>query len=175
MALKATVFKAALQLSDLDRNHFADYALTIAQHPSETNERLMIRLLAFALYASQDLRFGKGLSSDDEAAVWEIDPTGAIKLWIEVGLPDETRIKKAAGRADEVILLMYGGRSADQWWKQNAEPLQRYKNLKVLLLTEGDSEKLTRLADRNMKLSWTIQEGTVYLGDDEITPVVVSP
>ena len=94
MALKATVFKADLQLADLDRNHFGDYALTLAQHPSETIERVMIRILGYALYASADLRFGRGLSNEEDAALWEIDPSGVTRLWIDVGLPDEARVKK---------------------------------------------------------------------------------
>lgn len=169
MALKSTVFKAQLQLADLDRNHFGDYALTLAQHPSETNERLMVRLLAFALYASEDLRFGNGLSSVEEAAVWEIDPTGAIRLWIEVGLPDEARLRKASGRAERLVLIAYGSRTG-LWWKQNAEALQRYRNLTVIQLSGEDSEQLGRLAERNMKLAWTIQEGCVYLDGGEIRP-----
>jgi len=169
MALKSTVFKAQLQLADLDRNHFGDYALTLAQHPSETNERLMVRLLAFALYAGEDLRFGNGLSSVEEAAVWEIDPTGAIRLWIEVGLPDEARLRKASGRAERLVLIAYGSR-AGLWWKQNAEALQRYRNLTVIQLSGEDSEQLGRLAERNMKLAWTIQEGCVYLDGGEIRP-----
>jgi uncharacterized protein YaeQ len=171
MALKSTVLKLSLSLSDLDRNHFADYTLTVAQHPSETAERVMVRVLAFALHAGPDLRFGKGLSSDEEAAVWEIDPTGAIELWIEVGLPDESRIRKACGRAARVVLITYGGKSADLWWRQNADVLARHSNLEVFQLGFEDGEKLARLAERNMKLTWTIQEGTIYLGDDSISLV----
>lgn len=169
MALKSTVFKAQLQLADLDRNHFGDYALTLAQHPSETDERLMVRLLAFALHASEDLRFGNGLSSVEDAALWEIDPAGVIRLWIEVGLPDEARLRKASSRAEQLVLIAYGSRT-DLWWKQNAEALQRYRNLTVLKLCGEDSERLARLAERNMKLAWTIQEGTVYLDGGEIRP-----
>ncbi len=167
MALKATIYKAALSLSDLDRNHFADYSLTLAMHPSETEERLMVRLLAFALYACEDLRFGKGISTDEEAAVWEVDPAGVIRLWIEVGQPDESRIKKASGRADKLVLILYS-RAADIWWKQNKDALARYKNLQVYQLSPEDSAKLSKLAERNMKLVWTIQEGTIYLGDSDI-------
>ncbi|MQY51235.1 YaeQ family protein [Rhodocyclus tenuis] len=170
MALKSTVFKAELQLADLDRNHFADYALTLAQHPSETEERLMVRLLAFALYAHEDLRFGKGLSADDEAALWEVDPTGLIRRWIEVGLPEEGRLRKACGRAEQVVVIAYGSR-AESWWKQNAEALQRYRNLEVFVLSAADSDSLARLATRSMKLAWTIQEGTVYLDGAQIRPI----
>lgn len=174
MALKATVFKADLQVANLDQNQFGDYSLTLAQHPSETIERVMIRLLAFALYASEDLRFGRGLSNEEDAAVWEIDPSGVIRLWIDVGLPDEARVKKACSRADRAVIITYGGRPSDMWWQQNANALTRYKNLSVIQLSPEDSAKLVEVAGRTMKLSWTIQEGMVYLDNASITPIVLS-
>ena len=173
MALKSTVFKADLQLADLDRHHFADYALTLAQHPSETMERVMIRLLAFALFASEDLRFGRGLSNEEDASLWAIDPGGVTRLWIDLGLPDETRIKKACSRADQAVVVTYGGRPSDLWWLQNADALSRYRNLSVIQIAPEDSEKLVALANRSMKLSWTIQEGMVYLSDATVTPRVL--
>lgn len=174
MALKATVFKADLQVANLDQNQFGDYSLTLAQHPSETIERVMIRLLAFALYASEDLRFGRGLSNEEDAAVWEIDPSGVTRLWIDVGLPDEARVKKACSRADRAVIITYGGRPSDMWWQQNANTLARYKNLSVIQLSPEDSAKLVEAAGRTMKLSWTIQEGMVYLDNASITPIVLS-
>lgn len=173
MALKSTVFKADLQLADLDRHHFGDYALTIAQHPSETMERVMIRLLAFALYASEYLRFGRGLSNEDDASLWEIDPGGVTRLWIDLGLPDETRIKKACSRADRAVVMTYGGRASDLWWQQNVNTLSRYKNLSVIQISPEDSETLVAIANRTMKLSWTIQEGMVYLAEAAVTPRVL--
>ena len=174
MALKATVFKADLQVANLDQNQFGDYSLILAQHPSETIERVMIRLLAFALYASEDLRFGRGLSNEEDAAVWEIDPSGVTRLWIDVGLPDEARVKKACSRADRAVIITYGGRPSDMWWQQNANALTRYKNLSVIQLSPEDSTKLVEVAGRTMKLSWTIQEGMVYLDNASITPIVLS-
>lgn len=173
MALKSTVFKADLQLADLDRHHFGDYSLTIAQHPSETMERVMIRLLGFALYASEDLRFGRGLSNEEDASLWEIDPGGVTRRWIDLGLPDEARIKKACSRADQVVVITYGGRAADLWWLQNAQALSRYRNLSVIQISPEDSEKLVAVANRTMKLSWTIQEGMLYLADDAVMPKVL--
>lgn len=173
MALKATIYKADLQVADLDRNHFGEYGLTIARHPSETDERMMIRLLAFALFASEDLSFGKGVSSDEEAALWEIDPAGVIKLWVEVGLPDETRLRKASHRAERVVLLAYGARALEIWWKQNAEALSRYANLTVLQITGEDSAALAALAERKMNFNCTIQEGVVYLDGATVTPVAL--
>lgn len=168
MALRSVVYKAQLQLADLDRGHFAEYPLTLAKHPSETDERLMVRVLAFALFASESLQFGKGLSAEEEAALWDINPTGEIDLWIDVGLPDESRVKKACGRAREVVVLNYG-RTANLWWPQNESALKKFKNLTVMRLSTEHSEQLAKLADRNMKLNWTIQEGVIYLGESEIT------
>ena len=125
MALKATVVKAELQLSDLDRHHYATYPLTLAQHPSETDQRLMARLVAFALFADERLEFGKGLSNEEEPDLWRRDYTGEIEQWIDLGQPDESRIRKACGRARQVIVVNYGGRVADLWWDKNAAALAR--------------------------------------------------
>ena len=120
MALKSTIFKADLQLADLDRGYFAEHALTLARHPSETDERMMVRLLAFALNASETLAFGRGLSSEDEAALQDLDPTGAIARWIDVGLPDDKNIRRACNRARQVVVLAYGGRAIDQLYHELA-------------------------------------------------------
>ena len=88
MAIKATIFKVNLQIADMERHYYQDYALTLARHPSETDERMMVRLLAFALHAHEYLEFGQGMTADDEADVWQKDLTGAIELWIDVGMPD---------------------------------------------------------------------------------------
>ena len=165
MALKATIFKAELQVSDLDRNYYHDHTLTLARHPSETDERMMVRLLAFALHADQALAFGKGLSADDEPGLWQKDLTGAIDLWIDVGLPDEKRIRKACGRANQVAVYSYGGRGADLWWTQNGGELGRARNLTVANVPLATSAALARLAQRNMQLQCTIQEGQAWLGD----------
>ena len=118
MAINATVFKAVLQIADMDRHYYADHVLTLARHPSETDERMMVRLLAFALFAEDGLTFGKGISSDEEPDLWHKDLTGEIKRWIEVGLPDMRVIRKACGRADQVVVLSYG-RAAGIWWNEN--------------------------------------------------------
>ncbi|MDD2884062.1 MAG: YaeQ family protein [Dechloromonas sp.] len=167
MALKATVFKAELQVADLDRGHFADYPLTLARHPSENDERMMVRLLAFALFAGPDLAFGKGLSSEDESALQEVDPSGVLRTWIEVGQPDESRIRKGCNKADRAIVLAYGARAVDVWWQQVSPQLARFSNLSVWRLTAEDTQALGQLAARSMKLSCTIQEGTVWLASGE--------
>jgi len=176
MAIKATVFKAALQIADMDRHHYADHALTLAQHPSETDERMMVRLLAFALYADDGLSFGKGISSDEEPDLWQKDLTGEIKRWIQVGLPDPRVIRKAGGRADQVVVLSYG-RAADIWWNENRDYLQRQENLTVLKLAGETTQALAALASRNMQLQCTIQEGHIMMtsvaGMIEIEPLIL--
>ena len=165
MALKATIFKAELQIADMDRNYYQDHALTIARHPSETDERMMVRLLAFALHAQEGLAFGKGLSADDEPDLWQKDLTGAIECWIDVGLPDEKLVRKAAGRANQVFIYSYGGRIADMWWNQNVDKFERIRNLTVINLPVTSSQGMAKLAQRNMQLQFTIQEGQIWVTD----------
>lgn len=165
MALKATIFKAELQIADMDRSYYQDHALTIARHPSETDERMMLRLLAYALHASESLAFGKGLSADDEPDLWRKDLTGAIELWIDVGQPDEKRIRRACGRAREVFVYSYGGHAAAVWSEQIGDWLARSRNLTVVSVPPTASRALAKLAQRNMQLNCTIQEQQVWLGD----------
>ena len=176
MAIKATVFKAALQIADMDRHYYADHALTLARHPSETDERMMVRLLAFALYADEALIFAKGLSSDEEPDLWHKDLTGAIVRWIEVGLPDERVIRKASGRASQVVVVSYG-RAADIWWNENRDKLQRLDNLTVLKLPGATTQALAALASRTMQLQCTIQESHIMMTSEagmiEIEPKVL--
>jgi uncharacterized protein YaeQ len=167
MALKATIFKAALQVADIDRNYYADHALTIARHPSETDERMMVRVLAFARHAHEALLFGKGLSTDDEPDLWRMDLTGAVTLWIDVGLPDEKRTRRVCGRASEVFIYSYGGRGADLWWEQTRDKLDRAGNLTVVNLPFPATQALAKLAQRTMELQCTIQEGQIWIADAE--------
>jgi uncharacterized protein YaeQ len=165
MASNATVFKAALQISDVDRNYYQDHALTLARHPSETDERMMVRLLAFVLHAHEALSFGRGLSTEDEPDLWKRDLTGVIELWIVVGQPDEKSIRQACGRAKLVFVYTYGGRGADLWWEQNRAKLARLENLAVMNLPPDGSRNLAKLAQRDMRLQCTIQDGLILIGD----------
>jgi uncharacterized protein YaeQ len=174
MALKATIFKADLQITDMDRNYYQAHSLTLARHPSETDERMMVRLLAFALFADERLEFGRGLSAEDEPALWRKDLTGAIELWIEVGLPDERELRKACGRASRVVVLCYGGRGTAIWWSQNRDRLERLRNLAVLNLPLEASQGIAALASRSMSLQCTIQDGQAWLTDGNQT-VQISP
>jgi uncharacterized protein YaeQ len=164
MALKATICKAALQVADMDRNYYADHALTIARHPSETDGRMMVRLLAFALNAHERLEFGKGLSDTDEPDLWQKSLTGAIEHWIEVGQPDERRLLRASGRAERVTVYAYGNR-ADLWWKPVAGNLERARNLAVWRVPVPAAQALEKLAGRSMNLQCTVQEGQLYFSN----------
>ena len=169
MALKSTIFKADLSVADIDRGYYRDHAMTIARHPSETDERMMVRLLAFALNADDALAFGRGLSTDDEPDLWRRDLTGAIEQWIDVGLPDEREVRKACGRAREVAILAYGGRAVDLWWEGSRDKLERVDRLAVSEVPFEASRALAQLAARSMRLQATIQEGDVVIGNGATT------
>jgi uncharacterized protein YaeQ len=162
MALGATIFKATVQISDMDRGYYQEHVLTIARHPSETDERMMVRLLAFCLHAAEGLSFGKGLSTDDEPDLWEKDLTGAIVSWIDVGLPDGKRIRKACGRAKAVFVYSYGVQGARLWWEKTSGDLERARNVTVMRLP-AETRELAKLAERNMRLTCTIQDRHVWL------------
>ena len=166
MAPKATVYKAELQVSDMDRHYYAEHNLTLAQHPSETDERLMVRLLAFALYAEDRLEFGRGLSNEEEPDLWLRNYTGEIDLWIDLGQPDESRIKKACGRAKQVVVVTYGGNAADIWWSKIAPSLTRLKNLTVVDIPTDAVAQLPALLQRGMRLTAMIQDGEMQLMSD---------
>jgi uncharacterized protein YaeQ len=168
MALRATVFKAQLSVSDMDRNRHAVHPLIIARHPSETDERMMIRVLMFALRSSDTLRFGRGLSDVDEPDLIDRDLTGSIDVWIEVGLPDERAILKACGRAGQVVVMAYG-HSADMWWKGIAAGLARARNLDVIRVASEESRALAAMAQRSMELQVTVQDGIVWFSDGNTT------
>lgn len=176
MALTATIFKASLQISDMDRHYYGEHQLTLARHPSETDERMMVRLLAFALHADEQLTFTKGLCADEEPDLWLKNLTDEIELWIDVGLPDERRVRKACNRSIKVFLYIYGGRGADLWWQRNADKLQRFTNLTVVEFPEAASKELANLAQRNMQLQCTVQDGEIWVSCDEhslsVSPVI---
>ena len=165
MALKSTICKAELSVADIDRGYYHDHALTVARHPSETDERMMVRLLAFALHADPALEFGRGLSVEEEADLWRRDLTGSIEQWIDVGLPDERDIRKACGRAREVDVLAYGGRAVALWWQQVGEKLGRQERLAVNEVSVEASHALAAMAQRSMRLQVTVQEGQALVAD----------
>ncbi len=176
MALNSTVVKAELQVSDMDRHYYATHNLTLAQHPSETDERLMVRVLAFALYADERLEFGRGISDEDEPSLWKRDYTGEMELWVELGHPDESRIKKASGRAQQVVVVNYGGRASDIWWDKIASSLTRLKNVTVIDIPAEVVDALPAIGERGMRLNALIQDGELQLmgerGSTSLRPTV---
>ena len=167
MALKATIFRVELSIANIDRGYYADHALTVARHPSETDERMMVRVLAFASHAADGLEFGRGLSSEDEPDLVQRDLTGAIERWIEVGLPDEREVRKACGRAREVDILAYGARAVDLWWEDARKTLERQERLEVSELPAEASRALGEMADRSLRLQVTIHDGHITVTDHE--------
>jgi uncharacterized protein YaeQ len=168
MALKATIYKADLQIADMDRNYYGSEVLTLARHPSETDERMMVRLLAFAIHACEGLTFTKGLFDVEEPDLWQKDLTGAIQLWIEVGQPDEKKLLKACGRSEHVVVYSYSATS-HIWWKQLANKVERCKNLTVINLPADAASQLEQMAQRTMQLQCTIQDGQIWLTDGTAT------
>jgi uncharacterized protein YaeQ len=169
VALSATIFKVDLSIADIDRGYYADHALTIARHPSETDERLMVRLIAFAHAAAEGLAFGRGLSAEDEPDLVLADLTGAIRLWIDVGLPDEKAVRRAAGRADAVRVYAYGGRAVDVWWNRVGERLERLERLSVIELPREATAALAAHVDRTMRWQCTIDDGSLLFSGDRAT------
>jgi uncharacterized protein YaeQ len=171
MALKATIFKATIELADMDRNYYDSLQLTLAQHPSETPQRLMVRLITFVINAHEDLRFGKGVSDEDEAAIWQINYSDEIALWIELGQIDEKRIKKACNKAEQVKLYCYGS-SVDTWWSQNKSALAKYSKLTVEQFETETTDALVNLLTRNMEFQCSIQDGQLWLSSGEESVLV---
>ena len=178
MALKATIHKAQIQLADIDRGVYGDHALTIARHPSETDERMMMRVLAYALHtpASDDdgaLELAKSLWDVDEPDLWQKDLTGQIVHWIDVGQPDERRILRASPRAGRVTVLSFAG-STPVWWNGIADRIGRARNVAVWRIDAAQSQALAALAGRSMQLQISVHDGTVYVSEGgravEITP-----
>ena len=163
MAISSTINKVSIKIANMDQHYYQSHELTIAQHPSETDFRFMIRLIAFMLNASEQLCFTKGLCSDEEPELWQKSLTDEIELWIDLGQPDEKRIRKACGRARQVIIYTYHERKATAWWQQQQQKLDRFNNLRVFHI---DAPGVDNLINRNMQLQCSIQDGEMYLSDE---------
>jgi uncharacterized protein YaeQ len=173
MALKASIHKVAIQFSDLDRNYYSDHNLTVARHPSETDERMMVRVLAMVLNAPStndlgELAFGKDMWDADEPCLWQIDHTGLVEHWIDVGHPDEKRVMRASGRSKRVTLYCYGG-ATTAWWASVADKVSRAKDLTVWQIPTEQGEGLAALVDRAMDLQITLQDSHLYVATDSKT------
>jgi len=171
MALKATIYKANIELADMDRNYYDSLQLTLAQHPSETPQRLMVRLIAYVLNAHEDLQFGKGVSDETEAALWQINYSGEINLWIELGQLDEKRLKKACNQAKAVKLYCYGS-SVNTWWSQAEQNLNKFERLSIEQFETSTCEALVKLLSRNMEFQCSIQDGQLWLTSGEETLLI---
>ena len=175
MAQKATIYKVELSVSYMDRHYYETHKLTVAKHPSETDERLMVRLVAFALNAHEHLEMTKGLSTDDEPDIWQKSLSGELDVWVALGLPSEKVIRQSCGKAGRVILYPYGGKTAEMWWDKVKNSTTRFDNLQVVNLAEAETDALAKLASRTMKLQVNIQDGEVMVSVDDsmvyLTPV----
>ena len=175
MAQKATIYKAELSVSDMDRHYYETHNLTIAKHPSETDERLMVRILAFALNAHEQLEFTRGLSTDDEPDIWQKSLSGELELWVALGLPGEKIIRQSCAKANRVVIYCYGGRTAEVWGEKIKNKTTRFDKLQVINFSEKDTSELAKQASRSMKLQVNIQDGDVMVSIDNsivyVTPV----
>ena len=174
MAQKATIYKVDLSVCDMDRHYYETHKLTVAKHPSETDERLMVRMLAFALNADENLELTKGLSTDDEPDIWRKSLSGELELWVALGLPSEKVVRQSCGKADKVIVYCYGGRTAEMWWEKIKNSTTRFENLQVVNLLDTNTSELAKLASRAMKLQVNVQDGEAMVSVDE-SIVYVSP
>ncbi len=163
MAQNATIYKVELSISDMDRHYYETHKLTVAKHPSETDERLMVRILAFALNANEQLELTKGLSTDDEPDIWQKSLSDELELWVALGLPSEKVVRQSCGKAGKVIVYCYGGRTAEMWWDKIKNSTTRFDNLSVVNLSETDTVALEKLAGRSMKVQVNIQDSEVMI------------
>ena len=170
MALKATIYKADLNIADMDQHQYGDYQLTLALHHSETLERLMVRIVAFARYADEQLEFTKDLFETDEPALWKKDLTGLLEQWIEVGLPSEDKVKKAAARCKQVAVIAYGSQ-VDEWWKRNPK-IKTLENVEVWQISAESSAQLEQLSQRTMQLQLNVMDGEWTLIGDQAQVVI---
>lgn len=174
MAQNATIYKVELSVSDMDRHYYETHKLTVAKHPSETDERLMLRIVAFALNAHENLEMTKGISTDDEPDIWQKSLSGALDVWVALGLPSEKVMRQSCGKADKVIVYPYGGKTAEVWWDKIKNSTTRFENLQVIRFTEKDTNALAKLASRSMRLQINVQDGEVMVSADD-TIVYVTP
>jgi len=163
MALKATIFKADISITDMDRNYYSDHNLTIARHPSENDARMMLRIIAFIVNAHERLQFTKGLSDDDVPDLWQKNFSDEIELWIELGQPSEQRIKKGCNQSQQIMIYSYADNSFEAWWSKEQNKLQTRKNLSVFTLPESLSITLANAVQRSMQIQVTIQDGQMWL------------
>lgn len=167
MAQNATIYKVELSVSDMDRHHYETHRLTVAKHPSETEERMMLRILAFALNAHEALEMTRGISTEGVPDIWQKSLSGELEVWVTLGLPSEKVVRQSCSKAERVVVYPYGGRTAYIWWEKIKASTLRFDNLQVTSFSEGDTRSLAKLANRAMRLQVNIQGGEVMVGDGE--------
>lgn len=165
MAIKPTIYKANVNLSDIDRHRYQELNLTMALHPSETPERMLVRLVAYCLNVQENLVFTKGISTSDEPDIWAVSLDDRIEHWIEIGQPDPERVKKAVGRSEKVSVYLFG-KSAGTWWQLNQQAFSKLNRTSVFQFQWNQVEQLMAMLDRTMKLNVTINEGVLFISDD---------
>ncbi len=172
MALKATIYKATISISDLDNHYYDELNLTIAQHPSESDKRMMVRLVAYILNVQERLEFTKGLSEEGEPEIWAKNYTDDIELWIDLGRPDETRLRKASHKSQQVIVYSYDDNASSIWWKSIASKVRDYKNLSVYAINDEQVAGIEAMVERTMQLQATIEDGQLWLSNDKASQLV---
>lgn len=172
MALKATIYKATINISDLDNHYYDDLNLTIAQHPSESDKRMMVRLVAYILNVQERLEFTKGLSEEGEPEIWLKSYTDDIELWIDLGRPDETRLRKASHKSQKVMVYSYDDNASSIWWTSIATKVRDYKNLEVFGINDEQVTGLESMVERTMQLQATIEDGQLWLSNDSHSQLV---
>lgn len=175
MALPSTIHRIAIDLSDIDRGRYTRLEATVARHPSETAERLVLRVLAYALCYEEDLVFTKGISAGDEPDLWVKRPDGRVQAWVEVGLPDPERLRKTSRHAERVILVAGGG-GLQRWLNQHQPKLASITNLTILTFDPTLINRLAETLERVVEWSATVTEGVLYLtrgGETLESPVTI--
>jgi uncharacterized protein YaeQ len=173
LAIKSTIFKADLQVNDTDRDYYEMHKLTLARHPSETDERLMLRLLAFAMHADAQLEFAGSISTEETPALWKKNLSGEIQDWIELGQPDEKRIRKACGRSRQVYVYCYNSQKAKPWWQGIKSSFDRFDNLKVIFLSDEPLKALAAMAERTMQLTCLVQDAEITISDPDHEATII--
>lgn len=166
MALKSTIYKARLTVSNFNIHHYSDYSLTIAKHPSENDLRMMIRLLAFSLVSHEDVQFTKGLSTDSEPDLWKINHDGSIEHWIELGLPDERHIRQICSKANKVTIFTYHGNQANSWFEGIESKANRFDHLSIIHFQMKDEHLLENFAQKGMNLNISIEDNEIWISNE---------
>ncbi|WP_299659555.1 YaeQ family protein [uncultured Psychromonas sp.] len=165
MALKPTIFKMNINVSNLDQDLYETIPLTIAQHPSETTERMVTRILAFVLNNQEFLSFTKGLSEADDPDIWAKNYSDEFLLWVDVGEPGFERIKKACRQAKSVKVYTFNTKS-NVWWKQSLKDFSKI-TAQVYQFDFEQIQSFASLVERTMDFSITLTDNVFYIAADK--------